>query len=167
MSPDPCWVAAWVALGSNLDEPQAQVRRALDALATLPRTRLHSQSALYRSAPMGPSDQPDYVNAVAGLRTQLPAADLLARLQALERAAGRRREREQKWGPRPLDLDLLTYGAQRIDRPGLRVPHPGIRERNFVLLPLLSVAPSLEIPGLGTVRQLASAVDHEGIVKLG
>ena len=161
------WVSAWVALGSNENDPETQVRRAFDALGRLPETRLHSQSALFRTQPMGPPDQPDYINAVAGLLTRLEARELLTRMQGLEEAAGRVRDRETRWGPRPLDLDLLTYGLQRIDEPGLRVPHPGIRERNFVLLPLLSVAPALEIPGLGSVHRLAAAVDHEGVVKLG
>ena len=161
------WVSAWVALGSNENDPETQVRRAFDALARLPETRLHSQSALFRTQPMGPPDQPDYINAVAGLLTRLEARELLTRMQGLEEAVGRVRDRETRWGPRPLDLDLLTYGLQRIDEPGLRVPHPGIRERNFVLLPLLSVAPALEIPGLGPVHRLAAAVDHEGVVKLG
>ena len=113
---------------------------------------------------MGPQDQPDFVNAVAGLETTLAADELLAALHAVERRAGRRRV--VRWGPRVLDLDLLTYGEQQIDLPGLRVPHPGIRHRNFVLLPLLSVAPDLEIPGLPPLRRLAAEMDPEGIVRL-
>lgn len=157
-------VSAWVGIGSNLNEPEHQVRRAFVALAKLPDTELRVQSPLYRTAPMGPQDQPDYINAVAALDTSLDADALLAQLQAIERQAGR--QRDIKWGPRILDLDLLTYGSERINRPGLEVPHPGISERNFVLLPLLSVAPKLNIPGLGPVHQLAADIDREGVVRL-
>lgn len=157
-------VSAWVGIGSNLNEPEHQVRRAFVALAKLPATALRVQSPLYRTAPMGPQDQPDYINAVAGLETRLDADALLAQLQAIESQAGR--QRDIKWGPRILDLDLLTYGSERINRPGLEVPHPGIGERNFVLLPLLSVAPELNIPGLGPVHQLAADIDREGVVRL-
>lgn len=157
-------VSAWVGIGSNLNDPERQVRDAFVALAQLPDTELRDQSPLYRTAPMGPKDQPDYVNAVAALDTELGAMDLLLQLQAIECRAGRKRDR--KWGPRILDLDLLTYGMQCIRRPGLEIPHPGIRDRNFVLFPLLSVAPELEIPGLGPVHRLAAEVDREGIVRL-
>jgi 2-amino-4-hydroxy-6-hydroxymethyldihydropteridine diphosphokinase len=157
-------ISAWVGIGSNLNDPERQVRNALVALAKLPDTKLGLQSPLYRTAPMGPQDQPDYINAVAALDTRLEADALLAQLQAIEVQAGRKRD--IKWGPRILDLDLLTYGLQCISRPGLKVPHPGIRERNFVLLPLLSVAPELVIPGLGPVHQLAADIDHEGVVRL-
>jgi 2-amino-4-hydroxy-6-hydroxymethyldihydropteridine diphosphokinase len=167
MTADARRVEAWIGLGSNENDPELQVQRALLALAGLPETQLRCQSALYRTSPMGPADQPDYINAVASVATGLGPEERLVRLQALEVAAGRERCREVKWGPRPLDLDLLTYGAERISQPGLTVPHPGIAERNFVLLPLLSVAPGLEIPGRGSVRKLAAGVAHEGVVKLG
>lgn len=157
-------VACYIGIGSNLEDPQAQVHKALDDLHGLPASLLVATSALYRSVPMGPPDQPDYINAVARVDTQLEAAELLRELQTIEQRAGR--ERTVKWGPRVLDLDLLTYGNERIAEDGLEVPHPGIRERNFVLLPLLSVAPDLEIPGLGPVQQLADAAGHEGIVRL-
>ena len=157
-------VSAWVGIGSNLNDPEQQVQRAFVALGELPDTQLRVQSSLYRTAPMGPQDQPDYINAVAEVATRLDAAALLAQLQAIETDAGR--QRGIKWGPRSLDLDLLTYGKERINRPGLKVPHPGIGERNFVLLPLLSVAPELEIPGLGPVHQLAADIDREGVVRL-
>ncbi|UCG74194.1 MAG: 2-amino-4-hydroxy-6-hydroxymethyldihydropteridine diphosphokinase [Chromatiales bacterium] len=164
MTRDERRVSAWVGIGSNLDDPEYQVRRAFVALAELPDTELRVQSPLYRTAPMGPQDQPDYINAVAELDTGLEADALLAQLQAIEKRAGRLRE--TRWGPRVLDLDLLTYGRECISRPGLKVPHPGIGERNFVLLPLLSVAPDLEIPGLGPVRQLAAGIDREGVERL-
>ncbi len=155
-----------MALGSNQNDPLQQLSAAMLALDDLPDTRVQLCSAFYRSAPMGPVAQPDFINAVAGLLTRLSPQVLLAHLQALEVSAGRRRDQEQKWGPRPLDLDILTYGMQRIDEPGLRVPHPGIHERNFVLLPLLDVAPDLEIPDLGPVHCLAAAVTTEGLERL-
>jgi len=155
-----------VALGSNQNDPAAQLAAAMLALDDFPDTRVQLCSPFYRSEPMGPVAQPDFVNAVAGLLTCLSPHALLARLQALEVGAGRRREQEQRWGPRPLDLDILTYGMQRIDEPGLQIPHPGIHERNFVLLPLLAVAPELDIPGLGCVHGLAAALTTEGLERL-
>src|SRR5690606_808780 len=116
---------AFVALGSNLDDPERQVARAFDALARLPDTALTARSRLYRSAPLGDADQPDYVNAVARLETRLAARELLDALLAVERAHGRVRDGE-RWGPRTLDLDLVLYGDEVIDEPGLRVPHPGL-----------------------------------------
>ena len=144
------WIPVWLGLGSNLDDPAAQLHQAMIALRDLPDSRFYLHSRLYRNKPMGPQDQPDYVNAVAGLLTRLPPRRLLEALQALERAAGRDRLRSQRWGPRRLDLDILSYGQQRLDEDGLSIPHPGISERNFVLLPLLEVAPGLQIPGLET-----------------
>jgi 2-amino-4-hydroxy-6-hydroxymethyldihydropteridine diphosphokinase len=157
-------VECWIGIGSNLGDPVGQVRDSFDALDAIPGTTLRQTSGLYRTAPMGPQDQPDYINAVAKLETRLAPNALLDAMQAIERSAGR--ARTIKWGPRVLDLDLLTYGDQCLDEAGLQVPHPGIRDRNFVLLPLLSVAPDLEIPGLGSVRQLAAATGDEGIVRL-
>ncbi len=148
---------AWVGLGSNRAGPVAQVRSALDALAELPRTRLERASTLYRNPPMGPPDQPDYVNAVAELTTALTAHQLLAALQAIESARGRERS-GQRWGPRPLDLDLLVYGAHRIADTDLTVPHPGMPERAFVLYPLVELAPQLWVPGMGWAAVLARAL---------
>ena len=110
-------------------------------------------SSLYRSAPLGGIEQPDFVNAAALLRTHLDARALLEQLQAIERARGRERG-DIHWGPRVLDLDLLAFGRLSIDEPGLTVPHPGIAARNFVLLPLREIAPDFDIPGLGRVRDL-------------
>jgi 2-amino-4-hydroxy-6-hydroxymethyldihydropteridine diphosphokinase len=157
--------SAYVGLGSNLDDPGAQVERALDELAGLPQTCLQARSALYRSPPMGPPDQPYYINAVAALSTTLEAEPLLAELLALERAHGRRRN-GQRWGPRTLDLDLLVYGEARIDVPGLRVPHPGIAERSFVIYPLAEVAPGLVVPGLGAVTELCARCPSDGLERL-
>jgi len=111
-----CWVPAWIGLGSNLDDPEAKIRWALGELGRLPGTRLHCHSRLYRNPPMGPPDQPDFVNAAAGLLTQLEPRALLDAMQAIERAAGRDRVRTPRWGPRPLDLDLLLYGELALDK---------------------------------------------------
>jgi 2-amino-4-hydroxy-6-hydroxymethyldihydropteridine diphosphokinase len=145
---------AYIGIGSNLDDPAAQVGRACEALAGLPRTDLVACSALYRSAPMGPPDQPDYVNAVAALATGLEPLSLLDALQAVENRHGRVRGR--RWGERVIDLDLLVYGDARIDAPRLRVPHPGLAQRAFVLVPLAEIAPDLVVPGVGRVRDLVS-----------
>ncbi len=143
---------AYIGLGSNLQAPRRQLERALEALAALPRSQVLKASRFYRSPPLGPADQPDYLNAVALLETELAPLALLDRLQALENAQGRVRTR--RWGPRTLDLDLLLYDRRRIDHPRLQVPHPGIAERDFVLKPLAEIAPGLEVPGLGRVAVL-------------
>jgi 2-amino-4-hydroxy-6-hydroxymethyldihydropteridine diphosphokinase len=161
----PRLVPAYVALGSNVDDPMSQVLRAFDSLAALPGLRLVLRSSLYRSPPLGPVDQPDFVNAVAGLLTTLEPRALLEALQALESQFGRRRP-AARWGPRRIDLDLLVYGAARIDEPGLEVPHPGIAERAFVLEPLSEIAPDLAVPGLGSVRTLLERVDRSGLARL-
>jgi 2-amino-4-hydroxy-6-hydroxymethyldihydropteridine diphosphokinase len=133
-------VTAYVGIGANLGHAQAAVRQAIDALGALPHTRLIARSSLYRSAPVDASG-PDYVNAVAGIETRLTAPGLLAQLQALEQRAGR--ERPWRHAPRTLDLDLLLYGAARIESPALTVPHPRWQERAFVLVPLAEIAPGL------------------------
>ncbi len=152
------WRPAYVGIGSNLDSPQDQVERAIDALAEIESTVLVRTSPFYHSAPLDGSKQPDYINAVSALLTRLDAGSLLGSLQEIEKAHGRARGAE-KWAPRTLDLDLLVYSSASIDGKDLKVPHPGIGERNFVLLPLLDIAPHLLIPGRGSVRELAAAVD--------
>jgi 2-amino-4-hydroxy-6-hydroxymethyldihydropteridine diphosphokinase len=154
-------------LGSNLDDPPAQLRSARTALAGLPATQLVAVSNFYRNPPMGVPDQPDFVNAVAGLLTQLTPQTLLAQLKAIEQAHGRKRTAADRWGPRPLDLDLLIYGTACIDEQGLSLPHPGIAERNFVLFPLLEIAPGLNIPGCGQVKDLAARLDRSRLVRVG
>lgn len=146
-------VIAYVGLGSNQENPVSQVRRAVHELAALPSSRLYATSRLYRSAPLGPADQPDFINAVAALETRLPADTLLAALQSIEACHGRVRG-AVRWGPRTLDLDLLLYGDGVIDAPDLQVPHPGLPQRMFVLYPLNEIAPDLAVPGRGTVREL-------------
>jgi 2-amino-4-hydroxy-6-hydroxymethyldihydropteridine diphosphokinase len=144
---------ALVGLGSNLDRPARQIEIALGMLDAIDETSVVAASSLYRSAPLGGIEQPDFVNAAALLLTGLGARALLEQLQAIERSRGRERG-EVHWGPRVLDLDLLAFGALSIDEPGLTVPHPGIASRNFVLLPLREIAPDFEIPQLGRVRDL-------------
>ena len=161
----PRWLPAYVGVGSNLDVPGAQVTRALDALARLPSTRMVMRSPLYHTPPFGGVVQPAYVNAVAGLLTQLTPEDLLEALRALERELGRQPPRE-RWGPRVIDLDLLVVGAEKRATDTLKLPHPGIAERDFVLYPLADVAPDLDVPGAGRVMQLRDRVANRGVKKL-
>ena len=156
------WIPAYIGLGSNLQDPPRQVRRALEALADLPSTRLVLRSSLYGSKPFGPVVQADFCNAVAGLLTRLAAADLWGALRSLEQQLGREPAPE-RWGPRLIDLDLLVYGSERRSDPALTLPHPGIAERNFVLRPLCDIAPDLMVPGLGRVAHLASSVSAAGL----
>lgn len=161
----PRWLPAYVGVGSNLDGPGAQVTRALDALARLPSTRLVMRSPLYHTPPFGDVVQPAFVNAVAGLLTQLTPEDLLEALRSLERELGRQPPRE-RWGPRVIDLDLLVVGAEKRATDTLKLPHPGIAERDFVLYPLADVAPDLDVPGAGRVMQLRQRVANRGVKKL-
>jgi 2-amino-4-hydroxy-6-hydroxymethyldihydropteridine diphosphokinase len=138
---------AFIGLGSNLADPLAQVRRALQALAGLPRTRVMAHSSLYRSAPIGYLEQPDFINAVAQLETELSPRELLDALLGLERENGRTREFLN--APRTLDLDVLLYGSLQYHEHGLTVPHPQMHRRAFVLQPLLEIAPDCVIPGIG------------------
>jgi 2-amino-4-hydroxy-6-hydroxymethyldihydropteridine diphosphokinase len=161
------WQPAYVGLGSNLDDPAGRVLAAFDALTAIDHTRLVRRSSLYRSPPMGPPGQPDYVNAVAGLLTTLAPTDLLGALQSIERDQGRIRNAATRWGPRTLDLDLLVYGGQQIDEPALTVPHPGIGERDFVLLPLREIAPALLVPGSGSVSRLWAALGSPVLERIG
>lgn len=155
----------YVGLGSNLAEPAEQVATARRAISVLQGVDEIAFSSLYRSPPMGPSGQPDYVNAVMGLQTRLPAATLLSRLQSIESAQGRVRTGE-RWGPRTLDLDLLLFGQQRIATPELTVPHAGIGERAFVLYPLAEIAPNLVVPGQGTLRELVRHCPLQGLQRI-
>lgn len=159
------WVPAYVALGSNLDDPRRQVERAFDALAGLPDIRLVLRSQLYRSRPMGPVAQPDFVNAVAGLLTQLDAVTLLRELKALESRLGRAAP-VVRWGPRVIDLDLLVHGTTRLQHESIQVPHPGIAERAFVVAPLNDVSPWLEVPGVGRVSALLRGLDTGGLERI-
>lgn len=151
---------AYIGIGSNLEDPRAQVLRAFDELSHLPDTRVTARSSLYRTAPIGYAAQPDFINAVAALDTQLPAEALLHELQAVE--ARHHRARSFPNAPRTLDLDLLLYGDARIDQPGLSVPHPRMHERAFVLQPLIEIAPQVQIPQRGAAsRCLAASADQK------
>ncbi|TMH61779.1 MAG: 2-amino-4-hydroxy-6-hydroxymethyldihydropteridine diphosphokinase [Betaproteobacteria bacterium] len=157
----------YVGLGSNLDHPRRRLARAMRALARLPRTRLLAASGNYVSAPIGADEpQPDYVNAVAMLRTALGPGAVLRRLTAIERRHGRRRvPGERRNAPRVLDLDLLLYGRRRFSGSRLTVPHPRMHERAFVLRPLLDIAPAVTIPGRGAARRWLSLARGQRIAR--
>jgi 2-amino-4-hydroxy-6-hydroxymethyldihydropteridine diphosphokinase len=156
------WMPAYVALGSNLDEPRKQVERGIERLAQLSHTKLIARSALYQSKPLGPQQQADFINAVAGVLTTLSAKQLLIELKQLETDLGRAQP-IVRWGPRRIDFDLLVFADARIDETDLVIPHPGIPQRNFVLYPLCDIAPELVIPGLGVARDLARRVSSAGL----
>jgi 2-amino-4-hydroxy-6-hydroxymethyldihydropteridine diphosphokinase len=157
-----CWQPAYIGVGSNLSDPRQQVLTACDRLARLPQCRLMLTSPLYVSRPFGPVAQPDFVNAVVGMLTLLGAFPLFEALRGIERSMGRPQQR-QRWGPRIIDLDLLSYDRERRVQEDLVLPHPGIVERNFVLYPLSDIAPDLELPGLGRVAELKGRVSSEGL----
>ena len=155
---------AYVALGSNLQDPDAHVRTGVEELAMLPDTRLARVSSLYRSAPVGYLDQPDFTNAVAQIETALDPRALLDQLLAIERRYGRVRDFPN--APRTLDLDILLYGERIVEEPGLTIPHPRMHERAFVLVPLAEIAHDTVIPGRGRVDELIRRVDARGLLKL-
>jgi len=155
---------AYIALGANLADPAAQIHAALAALAGLPHSRLLRASSLYRTAPVGVAGQPDYINAVAALDTELEATTLLTALFAIEQQFGRRRDFHH--APRTLDLDLLLYADATIDKPGLQVPHPRLHLRAFVVVPLAEIAPDCRIPGRGHVAAWLPATRMQRIEKL-
>lgn len=154
----PHWRPAYVGVGSNLDDPCEQVRAGIDALEKIPESRTCLRSSNYRSAPLSGDDQPDYINAVVGLLTCLSAEALLANLRDIEDAQGRDRS-AGRWRPRTLDLDLLALSDQVVETEALTLPHPGIAERNFVLLPWTEIAPHFRVPGLGNVKNLAAKLE--------
>lgn len=155
---------AFIGLGSNLAEPSVQLAQAVIRLAALPQTELVAQSPFYRSRPVGPQDQPDFVNGAVWLRTALSPLPLLDQLQAIEQAHGR--ERRQHWGPRTLDLDLLLFGRQAIAETRLTVPHPQLPNRDFVLQPLLDLDPALTLPDGTRVADLRSRCPDNQLQKL-
>ena len=157
-------VTAFVALGSNLDDPPAHIRRGLEALAGLPSTRVVRHSSLYRNPPTGYRDQPDFVNAVAQIETALGPRELLDQLLAIEQVHGRVRAVPN--GPRTLDLDVLLYGGRTVQQPGLTIPHPRMHERAFVLVPLAEIAPDAVLPAGGRIADLVRMVDASGMIKL-
>lgn len=158
-------VQAFVGLGANLGDPESQIRRAIRALGDLPRTRLIAASSLYRSAPVGVGEQPEFINAVASLETVLSARELLDGLLAIEARFGR--ERPSPGAPRTLDLDLLLYGDQVIAEPGLAVPHPRMHKRAFVLAPLAEIAAEISVPRKGGVMTLLAACGNQKVQRIG
>ncbi|HEV3241445.1 MAG TPA: 2-amino-4-hydroxy-6-hydroxymethyldihydropteridine diphosphokinase [Casimicrobiaceae bacterium] len=158
---------AYVGLGSNLGHPRRRLARALTELARLPRSQLIAASRNYLTAPVGSADsQPDYVNAVAAVRTALAPGGMLRHLRAIERRHGRRRQRgERRNAPRLLDLDLLLFGRRRLSQSSLIVPHPRMHQRAFVLRPLLEIAPAATIPGRGAARAWLRAVRDQRIAR--
>lgn len=155
---------AYIGLGSNLDEPRLQLRSAIAELQQLDVMKLVAVSPLYASSPMGPQDQPDYVNAVAAVETSLTPHTLLKRLQLLEQQHGRQRLRH--WGERTLDLDILLFGEEMLDDADLTLPHPGLTERNFVVYPLADIAPNIEIPGQGALSQILARVPRGDLIQI-
>ena len=156
---------AYVGIGANLDDPRTQVLDALQELDQLPHTRVVKRSSLYRSAPVGYAAQPDFINAVAQLETGLPAERLLAELQGIEARHGRRRSFAN--APRTLDLDLLLFGESQMSAPGLKIPHPRMHERAFVLEPLVEISPDVEIPGRGAAKPLMDSAKKQKIERIG
>ncbi len=154
----------FIALGSNLDQPAQQLQQALAALAALPASTLRGCSPFYRSRAVGPGDQPDYLNAACELTTTLEPLALLDALQAIEQAQGRKRE--QHWGPRTLDLDLLLYGDATLDLPRLQVPHPRMFERDWVLRPLADLDPTLRFPDGTTLRSRLDSCPVRTLIQL-
>ncbi|WP_332821700.1 2-amino-4-hydroxy-6-hydroxymethyldihydropteridine diphosphokinase [Pseudomonas sp.] len=155
----------YLGLGSNLAEPLAQLHGALAALAALPQSQLLGRSSFYASDPLGPADQPRYVNAVAALESKLTPLQLLDALQAIELNQGRERKAE-RWGPRTLDLDILLFGDLMLDEPRLRVPHYHMHARAFVLYPLAELAPDLRLPDGRALTDLLAACPFEGLERL-
>jgi len=155
------WRPAYVAIGSNLASPRERVLEAMERLGALGAPDSLLRSHLYISRPMGPQDQPDFINAAAGFLTQQSPQELLAMLLDIERSMGRKRG--ERWGPRVIDLDLVWMVDAPVDEAGLKVPHPGVSIRNFVLYPLADIAPTITIPGAGTVLDLKRSVGGDGI----
>jgi 2-amino-4-hydroxy-6-hydroxymethyldihydropteridine diphosphokinase len=148
----------YIGLGSNIEQPDLQIKTAITALNNLPGTKVLTDSGYFKSKPMGPEDQPDYVNAVVELQTSMGASELLEQCQLIEQQQGRVKQRH--WGERCIDLDILLYAGQEIESDALTVPHPGVCKRDFVYLPLLKINSEIEIPGNGRLRDI---VNSEGM----
>ena len=160
----PQWQRAFIGIGANLDDPESGVRRAINSLSRLPDVKLITCSSLYRTAPVGYLDQPDFVNAVAELETALEPQALLAQLHLIERQFGRKRTWRN--APRTIDLDLLLYGDRHMQSEDLTLPHPRMAERAFVLVPLAEIAPDVMVGPLGTAKQMLQAVSTDGVQRL-
>ena len=154
----------FIGLGSNLDDPISQVTSAVSALEDIDDVTVIAKCSFYSSSPMGPQDQPDYINAVVEIETTLFAHDLLDELQKIEQQQGR--ERKEHWGARTIDLDLLIYGMNQLNDERLTVPHVGLHLREFVLYPLAEIAPTLDIPTLSSMKQLVEHCPLNGLQRL-
>ncbi len=143
---------AYIGLGSNLAQPYQQIKMAIIALNNLAGTKVTADSGYFKSRPMGPEDQPDYINAVVELETIISATKLLAHCQQIEKQQNRIKTRH--WGERTIDLDILLYAEQQIKTRDLRVPHPGICQRDFVYMPLLKIKPEIIVPGKGELNNI-------------
>lgn len=152
----------YIAVGSNLSDPVSQANAAIDALKQLPKSEFVVSSSLYSSTPMGPQNQPDYINAVVEVKTELTPLELLNCTQAIELEQGRVRK-EERWGPRTLDLDIILYGNEVIDSERLVVPHYGMKQREFVLYPLAEIAPNLTLPCGTRLEDLLNVVEQNGL----
>lgn len=157
-------VQVFIALGANIAQPAKQIRRAIALLCLLPCTRLLKTSSFYTTAPIGYANQPDFINAVVEISTQLSPKELLESFLAIESALGR--ERKFANGPRTIDLDLLLYGTKTINDEDLIIPHPRMHERAFVLIPLCEIAPDIMIPGHGPAHALLPQVAHQRLNRL-
>ena len=156
---------AWLGLGSNLDQPEDQLREALRRLDEADQVEILRVSSFYRTPPWGDAEQNDFINAVAEIETDLLPLPLLEVLQSIESVMGRVRS-GRRWGPRKIDLDLLLYAEERFQSPELEIPHPRMSERAFVLVPLCELEAGLEIPGLGEAKRLLRGLDCEDIRRL-
>jgi 2-amino-4-hydroxy-6-hydroxymethyldihydropteridine diphosphokinase len=151
-------IRAYVGIGSNLGNPRKTIAAALDLLRAEPGIEIVAVSTLRETDPIGYEDQPRFLNGAAALETELPPRKLLERLLAIERQLGRIRRDTPRYGPRTIDLDLLLYGQETLDEPGLTIPHPRLHERRFALEPLVELDPALEIPGRGPIRALLAGL---------
>lgn len=156
---------AFIGLGANIAQPLLQLKNAVVEIAKIPQTKMSALSSFYGSKPMGPQDQPDYINAVCGLETQLEPIALLDALQEIELSSGRVRK-DERWGARTLDLDILLFDQQCINSPRLTVPHYGLKKREFVLYPLAEIAPELLLPCGSAITTLANNIASNGITIL-
>ena len=155
---------AYIGLGSNLEVPKEQIKRALVALNDTTDIEVSGLSSLYRSKPLDGSDQPDYINAVCSVKTHLSALELLYVCQGIE--SKQHRVRDERWGPRTIDLDIILYGTQVIASKKLVVPHPEMMNRAFVLVPLKEIEPNLIVPILGSLTGLIDKIDTSKLIKL-
>ena len=159
-------VRAYVGIGGNMGDVETTLTEATWAIDSLPQTSIRAQSRYYRTPAWGNTEQPDFINAVLELQTRLAPRVLLDCLLEIEERFGRVRSEGEKWGPRVIDLDLLTFGVEEIDEPGMHLPHPHLHERAFVLVPLAEIASTMQLPGLGQVSELLAGVDPAGIIPI-